>query len=171
MPEHFRVACADYQSICVTWLPRISFPFSFICLAAAVYSAETENWSHDEQPGNIPGENRPPLLFDCKGSFGGTGRGWGWSDLFLMSSEECLEKCRESMHDHLHLVNKAYTKFIGLFSPLSLWRAPLVCAFELRTKDRGKLYSPLLDSSFRTIDRVLSLQDFSSWELITLDKM
>lgn len=34
---------ADYQSICVTWLPRISFPFSFICLAATVYSAETEN--------------------------------------------------------------------------------------------------------------------------------
>lgn len=34
---------ADYQSICVTWLPRISFPLSFICLAATVYRAETEN--------------------------------------------------------------------------------------------------------------------------------
>lgn len=70
---------ADYQSICVTWLPGISFPFSFICLAATIYMPKLKIEAMTSWGAIFQGQNRPLLLYDCKESCVcvGGGRGGG----------------------------------------------------------------------------------------------
>lgn len=152
---------ADYQSICVTWLPRISFPFSFICLAATVYSGE--NWKLKPWRARERYSKGKMGLSCCMIGMVHLGGGWEWSDLFLMSSEECFEKSREATYGHLHLLRAVFVEALSICERYweFMWASCLIKEQHLSllpyikfsTMDGGMQPAALRRISFSTADR------------------